>query len=183
MFESGQVIETFTTREGNDILFKFPSLSDVEKLRNYINELSLEDTFITLSGEQYSVEEEKKVVEEWVDEMSKGDTAVIVGWLEDKVISITQVTRGTRREKHVGTIGISVRKGYREEGIGTRSMELLESFAHQMNLKLLVLHVYQPNDHALYVYEKVGYKEVGRIPKGSLFHGEYIDNIIMVKHL
>lgn len=183
MFSPGEVIELFTSKKGNQIEFRFPTMADVEKLRDYINELSLEDTFITLNGEQYSFEEERKVVEEWLKKMEAGDQAVVIAFSDDKLIAITDVSRGTRREKHVGTIGISIHKDFRQEGIGTRLMEVMIECGKKMNLRLLLLHVYEPNEHARYVYKKVGFNEVGRVPEGTLFHGEYIDNIIMTKRL
>lgn len=52
-----------------------------------------------------------------------------------------------------------------------------------MKLKILTLEVYSTNKRAIHVYEKLGFKETGRIPKGLFRNGKYIDQVVMVKEL
>jgi len=76
-----------------------------------------------------------------------------------------------------------IRSGYRDRGIGTEMMKILMEQARLMNLKVLTLSVFATNKRAIHVYEKVGFKEAGRIRKGIYRKGEYIDRIIMTKDL
>ena len=43
--------------------------------------------------------------------------------------------------------------------------------------------MFSNNERARHVYEKVGFKETGRIPKGLYRNGKFIDDVIMVKEL
>lgn len=183
MFLPGEPISSFISKKGNEVLLRFPSVRDVEEHTHYINKLSLEDTFITLSGEQFTIEEESKIVSEWLENMKNGDKCVIDAFVGDKLVGLLHIDRLTRRNKHVGHLGISVAKDYREEGIGKAL--LLESikFAKQMNLRMLELEVYSLNENAIGLYKSVGFVEVGRIPGKTFFHGNYVDQIIMVKNL
>jgi len=52
-----------------------------------------------------------------------------------------------------------------------------------MGTKLLVLGVYSTNHIALHVYRKVGFKEVGHIPKYFCEDDKFIDEVIMAKML
>ena len=183
MFTPGTIISEFTSKKGKKIVFRLPVLDDVPLLTQYVNTISDEDTFVTLSGEHYTEEEEQKVVEEWIMKMSKNDKVVLVGFDGPTLVAIADIDRLARRSKHVGHLGISIAKDYRDEGIGTKLMETLVELARKMGLQMIELVAYLPNTQAIHVYTKVGFKEVGRIPKKALFHGELIDEVIMLKSL
>lgn len=183
MFSPGQHVGTFQSKKENEIIVRFVVSEDAENLLEYINTLSREDTFITLSGEQYTLEEEKKYIQGWIEGMALGTEAALVSYCGDELISIANVHRGVRREKHIGTIGLSIKKEYRGQGIGSRVLKYVCTVSKQMGLRILKLQVYSPNHAAITLYIKEGFKEVGRIPEGALLHNEYVDEIIMVKKL
>lgn len=83
----------------------------------------------------------------------------------------------------MGGLGIAIRNGYRDIGIGTKMLETLILHAEKMGLKILTLTVFSTNKRAKYVYEKIGFKETGRIPNELYKNEKYIDHIIMVKEL
>ncbi|KYH39487.1 MAG: GCN5-related N-acetyltransferase [Candidatus Bathyarchaeota archaeon B63] len=108
----------------------------------------------------------------------------MVAEVEGRVIASSSITK--RRfscENHVGDVGIIIKSGYRDLGIGTEIMKTLIDQARRMGLEILTLTVFATNKRAIHVYEKVGFREVGRIPKAIYRNGEYIDRIIMAKEL
>jgi len=58
-------------------------------------------------------------------------------------------------------------------------MEALLQEAKKQRLKVIILDVYEKNRPAVSIYRKMGFKEVGRIPKAIFWKGEYIDDIKM----
>jgi len=50
-------------------------------------------------------------------------------------------------------------------------------------VKILTFDVYVTNKRAIHVYEKVGFKETGRVPKRYYKKGKYIDAVIMTKEI
>lgn len=76
---------------------------------------------------------------------------------------------------HVGMLGIRIKSLYRGIGIGTIIMEMLIEESKKAGLKVLVLDVFDTNRIAKKFYEKIGFKEVGRIPKGVCKNGKYIN--------
>ena len=48
---------------------------------------------------------------------------------------------------------------------------------------MIILDVYEKNLPALNLYKRMGFKEVGRIPKAVYWKGEYIDDIKMARIL
>lgn len=183
MFNQGAFISEFTSKKGRPIVFRLLSENDLHQLTDYINILSQEDTYISFSGETFDLDTERKKIAVWVQEMEKGNLVWIVSYHSDKLISSASITRETRRSKHVGTIALSVKKGFREEGIGSKMLDLLEEAGRKMNLRMLELTVFANNDRARHVYQKHGYKEVGAIPEKILYKGKYIDEVIMFKRL
>jgi ribosomal protein S18 acetylase RimI-like enzyme len=87
------------------------------------------------------------------------------------------------RSKHVCNLGISIRDGYRDVGIGTELMLDAEVLAKLLGIKIIFLEVYATNERARHLYEKVGYREVGCLPKAALRDGDYIDSIMMAKEI
>jgi ribosomal protein S18 acetylase RimI-like enzyme len=87
------------------------------------------------------------------------------------------------RSKHVGIFGIAIKEGFREVGIGQEMMKEIETHAERMGVEKIFLEVFDINDRARYVYEKRGYQEIGRIPGGVIYKGQYIDSVFMIKSL
>jgi RimJ/RimL family protein N-acetyltransferase len=106
-----------------------------------------------------------------------------VAEVDGKVVASSDIHPRGGFARHVGVLGIIVRDGFRDVGIGTEMMKALIEKAREMGLKVLTLAVFESNKRAIHVYEKVGFAVTGRIPKKFFKNGEYIDELIMVKVL
>ena len=80
----------------------------------------------------------------------------------------------------MGELGIVIKSGYRDAGIGTEMLGILVDESRKRELKLLVLRLFADNDRARHVYEKLGFREAGRVPRALCRNGEYSDEVIMV---
>lgn len=183
MFTPGTVVNEFTSKKGNKIVLRFASEQEAPLLTEYINTLSREDTFITFSGEQLSLESEQKFLKNMAEKIKKGDSFMLFGFNDDLLVSVGHVERLGKRSKHVGEMGISVKQEFRGEGIGAEMIRTMLEIAKRISLQMIQLTVFSPNDVAKRLYDTLGFNEVGKIPKKSLFHGELVDEIIMVKFL
>jgi RimJ/RimL family protein N-acetyltransferase len=102
-----------------------------------------------------------------------------VAEVDGKVIANSELSQKSGCSGHVGEIGIAIRAGYRDIGIGTEMLRTLISQARDIGLKVLKLCVFSSNLRAKHVYEKMGFRETGRIPKEIFKNGKYIDEILM----
>ena len=159
MFPPGTIISEFTSKKGKQIVFRLVCEDDLEQMHSYVNHLSREDTFVSFSGEQ------------------------LTATYQDNIVGVADISRMKRRSKHVGYLAISLSSEYREEGIGSELIQTLCELGKKIGFQMVELAVYSVNERGIHVYEKVGFVEVGRIPKKALFHGELVDEIIMVKFL
>jgi RimJ/RimL family protein N-acetyltransferase len=82
-------------------------------------------------------------------------------------------------EKHHGQLGISVRRGYRDQGIGYEIMMTDLDEARKVGLLLIGLTVSSTNPRAIHLYENVGFKRVGVLPKKLLRGGRFTDEVSM----
>ena len=100
-----------------------------------------------------------------------------------KVVASSDVNPRTGYESHVGGIGIVIKQGYRDVGIGTEIMHTQIDLARKMGLKVLTLTAFASNKRAIHVYEKVGFVQTGRIPRKHFKDGKYVDEAIMTNLL
>ena len=183
MFKPGTVLKTFTSKKGNNVIVRTPEKKDVSLMTDYMNEISKEDTFISFGGEQLTLAEEEKYMDETLDKLKKGDCLKIFAFIGKTMVGNADVNRMVKRSKHVGILGITVKDGFRKEGIGKILMDLLIEGAKKMKLKMIELTCFANNSYALNLYEKTGFRKVGKVPGKILYKGEYIDEVIMVKSL
>jgi len=112
-------------------------------------------------------------------EMEKGKVIDVVAEVDGRLVANSEVNMKSGPMSHTGELAIMVRSGYRDVGIGTEMVQTLIEESRKAGLKVLVLHVFANYSRAIHVYEKVGFTETGRIPKGIHLEDEYIDDVIM----
>jgi RimJ/RimL family protein N-acetyltransferase len=165
--QTGQIIHTFTANDGQDVILRTPKWEDVDDLLVLINSLINEKADIWMR-ETVTRNEQVDWLSSRLAAIEKGQVIQIVAEVNGHVIANTDVTIKTGQRSHVGDIGIIIKQGYRDIGIGT---EMLKQF------------VFATNSRAKYVYEKLGFRECGRIPGEIFKNGQYIDHITLVKML
>lgn len=84
-------------------------------------------------------------------------------------------------ENRQATLGIAIGdKAYWDGGYGTDAMRVLCRFGFDMmNLHRIQLEVYEGNDRARHVYEKVGFQVEVRKRQAVYKHGRYLDVYLM----
>ena len=69
---------------------------------------------------------------------------------------------------------------YWNRGIGTEATKLMVSYAFEfLNMHKILLEVYDYNERAIRVYQKVGFEIEGRLRKNHYFNGRYHDTLVM----
>jgi len=178
----GQILRRFKAREGREVALRAPQWKDLDDLLDFINSLVEEEADIC-RDKKATREEEADWLGRYLADIEKGVTIGVVAESEGRVVANSEVKRRSGLMSHVGYLGIAIKAGYRDMGIGTEMMETLIEGSRKMGLKVLILEVFASNKRARHVYEKVGFQENGRIPKGIYKKGQYIDLIRMTMPL
>lgn len=171
------------TKHGVRILLQQPRPEDVHELTRFANELSAEDTYITLSGEVFTHEEELGYVNRWIEEIAKGDRVQLLAFAEKELVAnaeVRRVTKSRTRSLHVGEVSISISKNWRGQGLGKEILKVLIMEARQtLKLRLVMLTAFASNDRALRLYESVGFINAGEIPGAIWYKGDYIGQVYL----
>ncbi len=179
----GKILQTFTAKDGRKVILRTPMWEDLDNLLELINSLVEEGAEIDFETKN-TRDEEVDWLSRAITQLVKGEALYMVAEVDGKVVASSGITkRRFHCEKHVGDLGILLKSGYRDVGIGTKMMKTLIDQAHMMGLKILTLTVFATNKRAIHVYNKTGFKETGRIPKGIYRKGKYLDRVIMTKEI
>lgn len=113
-------------------------------------------------GMPFSVEAEEQFIAQLQDST---EGLMLVAKDGERVVAVATLNRQPRRMSHRGEFGLSVQKAYWNQGIGSRMLEETITFAKENNFVIIDLQVLSENEHAIYVYEKFGFKKIGTHPK------------------
>lgn len=176
--ESGKALRTFISKKGNTVSIRSLTKEDVDVLFEYANAIIRDDTFVNLSGKEKTREEQETYVHDALALMEKGEKVHLLAFVGDTLAGSFELRVGSMRTSKKASIGISIASEFRDEGIGTICMETLIGIARDMHLHVLELTCFAINTRAIHVYEKLGFKKVGVIPKAYLYKGKYEDEAI-----
>jgi len=119
---------------------------------------------------------------EMMKAVESGRAVVVIAEADGKAVGQSNARKRRGRLKHTAGLGVFVRKQYRDQGIGSEMMRELENQAGALGIEILYLEVYGISP-AMRLYERLGYREYGRLPGGIKYRGEYVDCISMYKRI
>jgi len=182
LMKTGKIIRRFTAKDGREVILRTPRWEDLDDLTEFINSLVEEGADID-KDQKVTKEQEAEWLRRRLADLENDKVFCLVAEIDGKVVANSEITKRGGYSRHVGEVGIAIRKGYRDIGIGTEMLKALIAQAEEMGLKILTLSVFSTNARAIHVYRKVGFKETGRIPKNIYKDGKYIDKIIMTREI
>ena len=179
----GRTVYEGESKTGKNFFICYLKDGDAEIMRDYINTISKERTFISYQGEQLSLEEEGRFVNPQIEGIKEGRCVVLLVFSEDKLAGVANLDLGERTSKHIANLGISIAKGFRDEGIGSKLLETLlgEGTKNLKDLEIIKLTVFSSNAGAISLYKKFGFKEYGKLPSGVKLKEGYVDQVEMFK--
>jgi RimJ/RimL family protein N-acetyltransferase len=181
--KTGEIIKTFTAKDDRKVILRTPKSGDLNDLWEFINSL-VEERADILRSEKVSIEDEGKWLTGALEQLERDEVFFMVAEINGKVVANSEIrSHKNGYDSHVGVLGIAIREGFREIGIGTEIMNTLIEHARKIGLKVLVLSAFGSNKRAIHVYQKVGFTPTGRIPRKFLRDGKFIDEILMAKFL
>lgn len=174
----GQIIKTFTSKKGNNVIIRYPKWEDLDAVTRFVNALIEEDTFLMLPEKQTRQTEASWMAKTFED-IEKGKKIHIVVEVTGKYAGNSEIRVHDRRQAHVGDIGISLAAAYRDEGIGRELLLALIEEGKKAGLKLLILHCFETNERALHLYEKLRFKRSGTVPGIYAYKSDYIGEVTL----
>ena len=179
---AGAFIRRFTASDGREVTIRTPEWDDLDDMLDFINSLVEEEAMIAANQKQ-TRESEIDFLARKLTSLEKDRIIHVVAEVEGKMVGSCEIEPRPGRFSHVGVLGMSVKEGYREVGIGQELMKEVERQAAKRGLESIMLEVFATNDRAIHVYEKMGYRRIGAIPDGIKYKGGYVDSVYMFKRI
>jgi len=176
--KASQLYETFDAKDGRKVVLRSIRWEDLDDCLELINSLVEEGAEI-LRDTKVGRDEEAEWLGRRLARIEKGEMIGVVAEVDGKMIANSEIEKRSGFMSHVGYLGIAIKSGYRGIGIGTKIVQRLIEESRKAGLKILVLEVQDTNKPAKALYNKTGFREVGRIPKGIHKNGRYIDLVRM----
>ncbi len=177
--------ETLTLRDGREIVIRSVEPEDAAGMLQYMKIMLGETPFLLRTPEEfnYTPEEEARIL---AGRRNDPRSLMLVAEMEGQIIASADVcSHGEKsRVQHRAELGISVRKDYWRQGIGSALMERLISFAKQSGFEQIELTVESKNQRALRLYHRNGFIVYGTRPHGMKYpDGSYDNDYLMIKML
>lgn len=164
---------------GKKIMLRNPRLGDANTALNFINSLVDENAKI-LANKKFTLKEERAYMRNQIQLVRKNKLHSICAFHKAEFIGNVSLGKGTLRQSHVGTIGISVKKEYRGIGLGTLLLGKAIAVAKKdKEIKVLTLGILPTNEIARKLYSKIGFRTVAKLPMRIFYKRKYIDEYIM----
>lgn len=164
------------------VRFRYPKMSDLDDLLNYVNSLVEEGT--SLYRKKKNKEEGKRWLENYLKKIENNERVQLVVEFDGKVMGSASAERKEGYKEGIIGLGIGLKKEIREKGIGTKLMErILSEAKEKLGAKSVILEVWEGNKAAIKLYISLGFEVIGKIKSGIYYKGKYRDGVRMEKDL
>jgi RimJ/RimL family protein N-acetyltransferase len=162
---------------------------DAQALLDYLKSLAQEpdiDLPIRSDDIHYTLEQEQGIIRDYTEDEAAlflvAEASDHAGGLIVGVLTCRASKRAAMR--HDAGLGISVRRGYRGQGIGSDLLARLLDWAREGGLiRRLHLEVYARNSRAIALYKRFGFQVEGRHRRAIYQDGVYLDEYAMARLL
>ena len=154
---------------------------DAARIIRYVQTVSAEPGInLVLSPGEFDMTVEQE--QEFIAALdASGNSIMLVAEDAGEIVAMLTLTGGRRKTvRHAATLGITVARACRGQGLGTRLMQEAIAWARQSGvLRRIELEVFARNTGARRLYERLGFRVEGR-KRGAIFRdGEYLDDLLM----
>lgn len=156
--------------------------ADAQAMLDFLLELTMEPGLpIVTSHERaltFTVESEKERVRRHHDQSNAHQLLALDG---TRVVGMLGMMGGSRAESaHSVALGISVRKDWRDQGVGTALMtRAIEWARRKEGVSRIELEVFTDNARAIHLYQRMGFTAEGLRRRAFIKDGATIDCLMM----
>lgn len=154
--------------------------ADAPALLNYIEEVAAETDFLTFGAGEFSLTHEEET--EFLENCRASTNEIyLIAWIGDAIAGTLSFSGGNRRRtRHTGEFGMTVRRRFWEQGIGSLLLDTLIAWARSGGVVTKInLQVRADNERAIGLYEQKGFEREGRILNAIRLGGISHDSLCM----
>ncbi|MGN1402502.1 MAG: GNAT family N-acetyltransferase [Bacillus sp. (in: firmicutes)] len=177
--------QSFEILNGESFVVRTAAPDDAAKVRALMKMIMEEAPYLVTTEAEFTitVDQEKQFLEQMNGDYGK---LAIVAERENEIIGFLDFHNGNRhRTAHQGSFGMTVKKEYRQLGVGTALLKTLLQWAEDHPLiEKVCLEVFAENEAAISLYKRFGFREEGVKRKAvKTSAGTYHDLLLMARFI
>ncbi|WP_088040768.1 GNAT family N-acetyltransferase [Bacillus sp. EAC] len=167
-------------KNGDSVTIREAKKDDAKSIIDFYNIVGGETNFLSFGKNEFI----RDLIEyqNFLESTSNEENSIILLALKNnQIISIASINSSQKeRTKHVGTLGIVVKKDYWGLSLGKMLMEYLIKWATQNKIsKKIQLTCNEDNEKAILLYKNLGFEVEGVIKEDVFINGKYNNTVIM----
>ena len=172
--------EIVLLRDGRGATIRPATVDDAPQVQENINSIGAEVVYILAESVGNDLDAER----DWIRQFDGVSSVLFVAEVDGMIVGQGDVHPGRPpKESHVGTIGIAIRDGYREVGLGRALMERLLEWMRDRQFHKACLEVFSTNARAIALYKACGFEVEGVRRRQYRILNDWVDDVVMGKWL
>jgi RimJ/RimL family protein N-acetyltransferase len=167
-------------KDGKEVIVRRAEKKDARQMIDFYNFVGGETDFLSFGKDDFkkNLHEYENYVEDIKKELN---SVILLAIAEGEIIGIATINSNQKtRTRHVGVLGIVIKKSCWGLGLGRILMNLLIDWAKSNNItKKITLLTNESNRKAIELYKKVGFIEEGLLKNDNYINGVYFNTVIM----
>ena len=173
-------MNSYKLKNEKEVILREALKSDAKNLINFYNLVGGETDFLSFGKNEFNatVNFEENYLENLRNE---SNSILILAFVDDKIIGAASINSTQKaRLKHVGTLGIVVKKEYCGMGLGRILIDNLIEWAKSNGItKKITLITRCDNSLAIELYKKMGFETEGILRNDNYCNGKFYDSLSM----
>ncbi|WP_088070321.1 GNAT family N-acetyltransferase [Gottfriedia luciferensis] len=170
----------FKLKNGEVINVREATKNDAKSIIDFYNIVGGETNFLSFGGNEFKRDVEEYQV--YLDStFHENNSIILLGTVNNQIISIASINSSQKeRTKHVGTLGIVIKKEYWGLSLGKLMMESLIDWAKRNEVTRKIQLVTNEDNHkAIQLYKNLGFEIEGRMKEDTYIDGRYYNTLSM----
>lgn len=149
----------------------------------YVNCLIEDPEAIVSFKNKKTVEEERIWLSQTIGLIKSGSMVMLVACCAGNIIGAAAISLLRERREHVGELGISIIKGYRDSGLGSRMLRSIITLAGEKlkpHPSMIRVNTFSVNERGVAFYLRNGFKQVATIPAQFQNGDKLVDEAVLL---
>ena len=173
-------MKKISLKTGDILIIRKAVVEDAKEILRYANKVAGESDNISYGPGEFgmTVEREQNYLLSLKDSKN---CIMILGLIKKQIVSVASLNGGKRkRMEHLTGLGITVRKPFWRQGIGSKMMKFLINWAQQSKIiRKIDLTVRTDNMGAINLYKQLGFIEEGKSSRELQINEIFYDTLMM----
>jgi len=173
-------MDEYKLKNGEDVFLREVEKDDAKAIINFYNEVGGETDYLSFGKDEFfvTVDFEGKYIENLKNE---ANSILILAIVDDKIVGAASINSSQKRRlKHVGTLGIVIKKEFCKIGLGSILIKYLVNWSKYNGITKKITLITRSDNHlAIGLYKKIGFEIEGTLKNENYENGMYYDCLTM----